>query len=129
LRQPLIHVPRDLVRRSAAVLSKLPGWKRHQCRSLKELIYGLNSIFDGHWLLKYRHGFPQPSVTVRELERLHRLCQRSSKVRNIAARIEVLIKRDTDSYGLLLFQAALTWRYPGKGAGLMGEHIRVSHRG
>src|SRR5207248_1723414 len=59
-------------------------------------------------LLKYRHGFPKPSVAIRELERIRSLCKGSLDTGDcftLAKRIEVLIRRDSDSYGLLLFQA------------------------
>jgi hypothetical protein len=104
----MIQIPRDLVRRSAAELSKLRGWKRHPCGSLKHLIYGLNSIVERQPLLEYRHGFPKPSVAVRDLERVHSLCKKSRDAcdcTRLVKRIEVLITRDSDSYGLLLFQA------------------------
>jgi hypothetical protein len=104
----MIQIPRDLVRGCAAELSKLPGWKRHPCTSLKDLIYGLNSILDRQPFLKYRHGFPNPSVAVRELERIRGLRERSEDACDctpLAKRIEILIIRDSDSYGLLLFQA------------------------
>jgi hypothetical protein len=106
----LIQVPRELVRDSARELAKSRGWKRHPCSSLKELIYGLNTIFDRYKLIKYRHGFPQPSVAARELERIHASCKHAERSRDCArlmARMEVLKERDTDSYRLLLFQAAL----------------------
>ena len=108
---PKILVPGDLVCRSRSELSKLAGWKRHPRTSLKELIYGLNTIFDRHQFIKYRHSFPKPSVAVRELERIRALCKKAEKSRNCAPvmeRIEALTKRNTDSYGLLLFQAART---------------------
>src|SRR4051812_24357305 len=106
---PMIKVPRELVRRSAAELSKLPRWKHRPCTCLKLLIYGLNTIFANLPLLKYNHGFPRPSVTFRELEGVRGLCRGAKSADGtsaVMARVEALISRDADSYGLLLFQAA-----------------------
>ena len=64
----LIQVPRDLVRACAAELQHLPGWRGHPLRSIKGLIYGLNSIADNFELYRYRDGFPQPSIATRELK-------------------------------------------------------------
>src|SRR5262245_41817974 len=103
----MIQVPRELVRRCAAELADTPKWKRRPCSSLKMLIYGLNTIWANFPFLKYGRGFPQPSVAVRELEGLRDLARRPGGSSSALRRLETLIARDTDSYGLLLFQAAL----------------------
>lgn len=105
----MIHVPRDLVLRCAGELSHLPGWRRRPLASTKRLICGLNSVFAAHDLFRYGHGFPRPSVTVRELERLQALCRTAARTGNCAAvrrRLDDLNERRSDTYGLLLFQAA-----------------------
>lgn len=110
MRRTLIHVPRELIRSCAAELSSFPEWKRRPCTSLKMLISGLNDIFHQHPLLKYRDCFPQPLVAVRELEGIRRLSQGSNKRGRdaVVKRMEELIRRDTDSYGSLLWEAART---------------------
>src|SRR5215216_3251328 len=103
----MIQVPRELVRRCAAGLAGTPKWQRRPCASLKSLIYGLNTIWANFRFLQYRRGFLRPSVAVRELEGLRGLARRPAGSSPALRRLETLIRRDTDSHGLLVFQAAL----------------------
>jgi hypothetical protein len=109
-RKSMIHVPRELVRRCASELSHLPGWQRHPFTSLKKLIYGLNSLFANHGLVLYGHGFPHPAVIIRELERFQSLCRTAAEIGTCAPvlrRLDALRECGSDSYSLLIFQAAL----------------------
>lgn len=99
----LIQVPRDLIRRCATVLSKCPSWKRRPCTSLKWLVQGLNGLFASHPLLKYRSGFPRPAQVKRELEGIRGWASKGNTDR-LAARLDELAERQSDSVSLLLYQ-------------------------
>lgn len=109
-RKTLVHVPRELVRQCAGLLSTFAAWKRRPCTSLKFLIYRLNSLFDAYPLARYWDGFPEPAKQIRELERLSHWCKRalqSGSTDQVVARLEDMQSRESDCFSLLLFQVAL----------------------
>lgn len=103
---PMIHVSRDLVCRCSEELAKTNRWKQRPCRSLVNLIYGLNSIArdirtasrdiripsGDIRTVSYNYGFPMPSVAVRDLKRLRGLALRRKNPEGVAKRLETLIE-------------------------------------
>ena len=105
----LIRVPRSLVELCAEELNHLPGWKTHPCSSLKELIYGLNTIEENFKFYRFRDGFPRPSEAVRELKGIRGLASTAARTGNaspLCKRLKGLQERDTGGYRLILFRMA-----------------------
>lgn len=106
----MYRVPAGVIHRSAQILSRSPRWKQKPCASLKALIYGLNTIHSMYPCLRHDFGLPQASVAVKEVVGIKTLCEQAVRTGNhspLKRRLAALKGRDTDSFAVLAFQAAL----------------------
>ena len=104
MRRRLILVDRETVRRCAELLRATVGWRRRPLRRLIDLIYTLNTLYDGFALRRYDNGLPRPSVVLQDLSRLSKSAHKAKSARNterLVRRISLLAEKRADSVSIL----------------------------